>query len=163
MRKIIMAALAASVSLPVMLAPTMASAQSAREIRQDQREIRQGQREVHRDQRRGDWREAREDRQELREDRKELREDWRDYRKAHRDQFRRPAYVGPRGYKYRPVAVGHRFAPVYYGNRYWVRDYGRYRLPAPGYHQRWIRYGNDVLLINTRSGRVIRVYNGFFF
>lgn len=162
MRKIIMTLLAASTVLPAIAVPTMASAQSAEEVRQSQREVQQDRREVNRDMRRGDYREAREDRRELREDRGELREDWRDYRRAHRDNFRRPSYVGPRGYSYRPVAVGHRFAPAYYSNRYWVSDYGRYRLPAPGYNRRWVRYGNDVLLINVRNGAVIRVYNGFF-
>lgn len=162
MRKIIMTALAASVALPVMMAPTMASAQSAREIRHDHREIRHDRREIRQDQRRGDWREAREDRHELRQDRRELREDWRDYRKSHRDAFRGPAYVGPRGYAYRPVTVGYRFAPAYYHNRYWVRDYARYRLPAPGRFHQWVRYGNDVVLIDVRSGRVVRVFDRFF-
>lgn len=162
MRKIIMTALAASVALPVMVAPSVASAQSAQEVRHDQREVNRDKREIRQDQRRGDWREAREDRHELREDRREKREDWRDYRQSHRDAFRGPAYVGPRGYAYRPVAVGHRFDRAYYGDRYWVRDFGRYRLPAPAYRQRWVRYGNDVVLIDLRSGRVLRVYNRFF-
>ena len=163
MRKFIMTALAASVALPVIMVPTIASAQSAGEVRHDQREIRKDQREIHRDQRRGDWREARQDRHELRQDRQEMREDWRDYRNAHRDAFRRPAYVGPRGYAYRPVVTGYRFQPAYYGNRYWVRDYARYRLPEPGRFHRWVRYGNDVVLVDVRSGHVVRVYNGFFF
>jgi Ni/Co efflux regulator RcnB len=130
------------------LVPGVASAQSAHEVRHDQREVR-------RDLRHGDYREAR-------EDRREMREDWRDYRRHHRNVYRRPAYVGPRGYRYRPVAVGYRFAPAYYGQRYWVSDWGTYRLHRPGRYQRWIRYGNDVVLINTRNGRVIQVYRDFF-
>ncbi len=148
MRKFIMAVLAASVAVPSLAIPTMASAQSMREVRHDQRE-------VNRDVRRGDYREAR-------HDRREMREDWRDYRQAHRNDFRRPAYQGPRGYAYRPVAVGYRFQPAYYNNRYWVNDYARYRLPAPQAGHRWVRYGNDVVMVNMRSGRVATVFNGFF-
>ena len=158
MRKLILAALAATV-----ISPVAASAQSAREVRQGQREVMRGEREVQRDLRRGDYREAREDYRELREDRRELREDWRDYRRSHRDTFRAGRYVGPRGYRYRPVVVGYRFSPSYYHSRYWITDPWRYRLPAAGGRNlRWIRYGNDVLLVNIRNGRVIRVYRDFF-
>lgn len=144
MRTMLMAAVAAAVAVP-----GVASAQSAREVRHDQREVRK-------DIRHGDYREAR-------EDRREMREDWRDYRRSHREVYRRPAYAGPRGFRYRPVTVGYRFAPAYYGRNYWVNDYARYRLPRPGAYQRWIRYGNDVVLVNTRTGRVITVNNGFFY
>lgn len=143
MRTMLMTAVAAA-----LLVPGAANAQSAREVRHDRREVRK-------DIRHGDYREAR-------EDRRELREDWRDYRRAHRDVYHRPAYVGPRGYRYRQVTVGYRFAPSYYGSRYRVNDWARYRLARPGAHQRWIRYGNDMLLINVRTGRVLRVYRGFF-
>lgn len=143
MRTMFIAAIAAAA-----LVPGVASAQSAREVRHDQREVR-------RDVRHGDYREAR-------EDRRELREDWRDFRRSHRDVYHRPAYRGPRGWRYRPIAVGHRFAPVYYGRNYWVNDWATYRLPRPGAYQRWVRYGNDVVLVNTRNGRVIAVHNGFF-
>jgi Ni/Co efflux regulator RcnB len=42
-------------------------------------------------------------------------------------------------------------------------DYNRYRLPRPIANQRWVRYGNDVVLVDVRSGRVVRTYNSFFF
>jgi Ni/Co efflux regulator RcnB len=158
MRKLLFAAAAAT----VVLAPGVASAQSAREVHQDQREVRKDQREVRRDVARGDFNEARHDRRETREDRRELREDWQDYRRNHRDAFHRSAYVAPRGFRYRPVAIGARLNRAFYGRSYWVNDYATYRLPRPGYHQAYVRYGNDVLLVNTRNGRVIRVYSGFY-
>jgi Ni/Co efflux regulator RcnB len=157
MRSILLAAVAAAV-----LVPGAANAQSAREVRHDQRQVNHDRREVRRDVRQGRYHEARNDRRELREDRREHREDWRDYRRSHRNVYRRPAYRGPHGYRYRPVTVGYRFAPAYYNRRYWISDPWTYRLPRAGRHQRWIRYGNDVVLINTRTGRVITVYNGFF-
>jgi Ni/Co efflux regulator RcnB len=162
MRKMIMAALAASAMVPAVLVPVAAQAQSAREVRDSQRDLRRDQRDLRQAQRYGDRHDVREARRDVRESRQELREDWRDYRRSNRDAFRRPAYQGPRGYAYRPVAVGYRFQPTYYGNRYWVNDYARYRLPHPGRGARWVRYGNDVVLVNMRTGRVLRVYNGFF-
>jgi Ni/Co efflux regulator RcnB len=159
MRTLITAALAATALIPV-----AASAQSAREVRDSQREVRESQRDLNRAYRYGDRRDVREARQELREDRRELREDWRDYRQSHRDVYRRGGYTGPRGYAYRPVTVGYRFAPEYYGRRYWINDPYTYRLPRPGFgYQRWVRYGNDVVLVDTRSGRVVQVYNRFFY
>jgi len=162
MRKMIMAALAASVLMPATFAPIAAQAQSAREVRESQRELRRDQRDLREARRYGDRGDVREARRDVRDSRREVREDWRDYRQSHRNDFRRPAYVGPRGYAYRPVAIGHRFDRGYYGRQYWVNDYARYRLPAPGRNARWVRYGNDVVLVDVRNGRVLRVNNGFF-
>ena len=157
MRKLFIAALAASVALP-----GVASAQGMGEIRRGQEEVRAGEREVQRDVARGQTREAREDRQELREDRRELRQDWQDYRQRNREVFRGSRYNAPRGYRYRPVSVGYTFRPAFYPSRYWVSNPARYRLNAPGRYQRWIRYGNDVILINTRNGRVLIIHRNFF-
>lgn len=162
MRKIITAVLAASVALPSLAVPTIASAQSAGEVRRSARDVQEEQRELRQAQRYGSRSDVREERRDVRQARQELREDWRDYRRTHRNTYKRPAYVGPRGYAYRPIATGHRFDRAYYGDRYWVRDYNTYRLPAPRAGTRWIRYGNDVALVNVRTGRVLTVYNRFF-
>jgi Ni/Co efflux regulator RcnB len=144
MRKILLAALAATV-----LVPAGASAQTAREVRHDQRE-------VNRDIRHGRYNEAR-------RDQRELREDWRDYRRTHRSVYTRRAYVAPRGYRYRPVSVGAVLNRLLWTPNYRIGNYATYRLPYPGRNRAWVRYGNDVVLINTRNGRVITVYNGFFY
>ena len=158
MRTLITAALAAAALVPV-----AASAQSWHEVRKDRQEVREDRRAVQDARLRGDRHDVREARQELREDRQETREDLQDFRRTHRDLYRQGNYGGPRGYRYRPVNVGYRFAPEYYGRNYWVSDYGRYRLARPGYNQQWVRYGNDVVLIDLRSGRVLQVYSRFFF
>lgn len=158
MRKTLIAALAAT-----MLVPAVAGAQSYGEVQRDQREINHDRRDLRQAQRQGDRGDIRDARQELREDRQERREDWRDYRRTHGDVYRRGGYAGPRGYNYRPVAPGYRFAPEYYGQRYWINDPWTYRLGRPAYGQRWVRYGNDVVLVNTRNGRVVQVYNRFFY
>jgi Ni/Co efflux regulator RcnB len=157
MRKTIIASLLAAVLLP-----TAVQAQNG-ELRHDRREVREERRDLNRAIRRGEPRhEVREERRELQSAKRESRRDWRDYRRDNREAFRRSAYVGPRGYRYRPVAVGHRFDSNYYGQRYWVTDYSRYHLAAPGANRRWVRYGNDVVLVNIRNGRVLAVNNGFF-
>jgi Ni/Co efflux regulator RcnB len=157
MRKLLLAAAAATV-----LAPAVASAQSAHEVRNDQREVAQDQRKVNHDVARGDWNKARKDQQETREDKRETRDDWQDYRKTHRSTYHRPAYHAPRGYRYRPVVVGNSLHRVFWGSTYRINNYSTYRLPSPGYHRAYVRYGNDVVLIDTRTGRVIRVYDAFF-
>jgi len=150
-------------ALAATLIPAAAMAQSYGEVRRDQRDIRQDQRDLNRGYATGNPHEIRDARRELRNDRREARQDWRDYRRTHPEAFRGPGYVGPRaGWRYRPVAAGYRFDPVFYGRRYWI-DPVRYRLPPVAGFQRWVRYGNDVVLVDTRSGRVISVYNRFFF
>ncbi len=51
--------------------------------------------------------------------------------------------------------------PGFYGQRYWISDSGRYHLAAPWPNLRWVRYGNDLLLVNVRNGRVLQVRRGF--
>lgn len=156
MRKLIISALIAATAFPA-----MASAQTG-ELRRDRQEVREEQRDVRDARRYGDRRDVREAREDLREARREYREDWRDYRRDNRNVYRRPAYAGPRGYRYRPIGVGHRLQPAYYASRYVIADPYRYRLPdAPG-ADRWVRYGNDVLLVNARNGRVKAVHRDFF-
>jgi Ni/Co efflux regulator RcnB len=158
MRKLITAALMATTVLPA----AGALAQT-RELRRDRQDLRQEQRELRDARRYGDRRDVREQREDVREARRELREDWRDYRRDHRNIYTLPRYYAPRGYVYRPVRIGVVLHPAFYGQRYWIADPYRYRLPRPAYGQRWIRYGNDVVLINARNGRVLRVYSGFFY
>lgn len=162
MRKFMAGLLVASIALPSLAVPTMASAQSAREVRESSRDLRHDERRLQDAQRYGDRRDVRDARRDVRDSRQELREDWRDYRRNNRNVYQRSAYSGPRGYAYRPVAAGHRFERSYYGDRYWVQDYRRYRLPAPRAGHRWVRYGNDVVMVNTRNGRVASVNKGFF-
>lgn len=147
MRKLLLISLMAAMAMP-----SMADARR-REVRHDRQEVRQDRREVRQDVRNGDRREAREDRQELREDRRELREDRRDWRQDHH----RVAYVAPyRGWVYRPIARGAVLRPVFWGTAYLV-DHALYRLRAPLANERWIRYGDDLVLVNIRTGRVIEV------
>lgn len=158
MRKLMISALIAATLLP----GTAAMAQTG-ELRRDRQNVRQEQRDLRDARRYGDRRDVREQRQDVREARREYREDWRDYRRDNRRIYTLPRYYAPRGYAYRPVTAGITLRPGFYGQRYWINDPYRYRLPRPYAGQRWIRYGNDVVLINARNGRVVRVIDGFFY
>ena len=156
MRKMIMMGLMAATAVPTLL-PAAASAQTRHERREDRRELRE------------DRQELREDRRELRQDlrqgasNRELRRDMREVRQGQREVGRdrrelRRDYVAPyRGWTYRSLTPGYRLQPGFYGSRYTITDFGRYRLGYPGANRRWIRYGNDLVLVNVRNGRVIQV------
>ncbi len=137
MKKFILASLAALV-----LVPSTAMAQSAGELRRDRQDIRQDQRDV---------RDARND---VRDARQEYREDVRDYNRAH------PWRAAP--FKYNRFSVGARIQPAYYGRNYVVTDWRRFHWAAPRANQRWVRHYDDALLVNTRTGRVVKVvYSAF--
>ena len=106
--------------------------------------------------------EYRYDRRDMRNDRRDMHEDWRSYREAHRDTFRRGAYAGPRGFVYRAPVIGFRFDPIFFSSRYWIANPWMYRLPPASPGLRWIRYGNDAVLVNMRTGRVVQVFRDFF-
>lgn len=155
MRKIIIMALMAATAIP-----TAASAQSYGEVRRSERDLRQEQRELRQAQRYGDRRDIREERRDVRNARQEVREDWRDYRQSHRNVYARGNWRAP--FRYQQWRVGAQIAPTYYGSRYYINDFGRYRLPPPGRNLRYVRHYDDVLLVNVRTGRVAQVYNRFF-
>src|SRR3546814_3951889 len=96
------------------------------------------------------------------EDRRDYREErgdaWRDYRSRNRHVFHQPRYMGPSGYRYRAWQPGWRIPSAYYGPRYIIADPWHYRLhrPASG-HLRWVRYGDDVLLVDPRNGMIREV------
>jgi Ni/Co efflux regulator RcnB len=149
MRKLIMLGLMAAVA-----APTAVSAQSRAEIRHDRREVREERQELREARRFGDRRDVREERRELRGAQRELRED-----RADRRHYRaRSGYSAPyRNWSYRPVGVGFQLQSGFYGSRYHVSDYHRFGARQPGRFQQWIRYGDDLLLVNVRTGRVLQV------
>jgi Ni/Co efflux regulator RcnB len=161
MRKLILLAAVAAMAVPsaaIAQRPYNDRHHDRTEVRHDRRDVRQDRREIRRD--RGDRHEVRQDRRDVRQDRRDLRFDRRDNRQDRRGirEHRRNAYVAPyRGWSYRPVTVGFRLRPAFYSPRYYISDYGLYHLRAP--HSRWlrwIRYGDELLLVNIRTGRVLQ-------
>ena len=51
---------------------------------------------------------------------------------------------------------------TYWGSQFYVDNWNDYRLPAPGYRLRYVRHYDDLLLVDTRTGRVVRVYRNFY-
>ena len=93
--------------------------------------------------------------------RNDHRYDWRNYRNHHRSRFHLGFYIDPFGWGYQPFSIGYRMWPNYYGNQYWI-DPAVYGLPYPPPGAAWVRYYNDVLLIDLYSGTVLDVIPGFF-
>jgi Ni/Co efflux regulator RcnB len=180
MRKFVIAGLMATSLLP---AAAQAQYQNpridrgeARELRRDRADIRDERRDLNRAYRTGDRRDVRDAREDYREARQEFREDrrdavrdgnrnwgrndWRGYRDSNRNLYR--GYGWRSDNRYRSFSPGVRIGIGYYQPRYYVNDYSRYRLPRPGYSQRWVRHYNDVLLIDVRSGYVVDVIRNFY-
>jgi len=170
MRKLIITGLIAAVAMPATIVP--AAAQSRAELRRDRQEVRENQRDLDRAQRYGSRRDVRETREELREARQEYREDrrdhnrrwgnddWRGWRNQNRALYSRGNWRAP--FRYQSFRTGGRIGTPFYAQRYWVSDPGRYHLPNAVGPQRWVRHYDDLLLVDTRRGNVLRVIRGFY-
>ncbi|MEO6433378.1 MAG: RcnB family protein [Sphingomicrobium sp.] len=90
------------------------------------------------------------------------RYNWSRYRHRHNWLFNLGFYYDPFGWGYSPFSVGYRMWPSYYGSQYWLNDPWQYRLPYAPPGTRWIRYYDDVMLIDTWSGQVVDVIYDFF-
>ncbi|MFC7535877.1 RcnB family protein [Sphingomonas sp. GCM10030256] len=94
--------------------------------------------------------------------RQDGRYDWRGHRNRHRSLYRFGLYYDPFGYSYRPYNVGWPIRSRYWGSNYWIQDPWMYRLPPAYGPYRWVRYWDDALLIDTRTGRVVDVIYSVF-
>jgi Ni/Co efflux regulator RcnB len=168
MKKLILLAAVAAI------VPTAAIAQRDNHARQNRAQVSQDRHadRANRQTVRSDRRTDRANRQTVRSDRRTVqanrqlvRSDRRVARQDRRQVRNRSAYVAPvRNWNYRRVSVGYRLQPAFYGSRYYITDYGAYHLQVPHHRWlRWIRYGDDLLLVNIRTGRVLDVvhYRGW--
>lgn len=162
MKKLIAAALAAAVIVP-MAAPLAAQAQHRGDHRGDNRGD-------HRGDNRSDYRGDR-GRNDYRGDRGPNRgfdernhrwgdHDWRDNRGRNRGVYSRGNWRAP--FRYQSFRPGLRIGAGFYGPRYILNDPWRYHLPAAGWGRVWVRHYDDLLLVDTRRGTVIRVINNFY-
>ncbi|MEO7826929.1 MAG: RcnB family protein, partial [Allosphingosinicella sp.] len=107
-----------------------------------------------RDSRRGNWSSSW---------RNDSRYDWQRYRYSNRDVFRSGSYYAPyRSYRYNRLSIGIVLDSLFYSNRYWLNDPYQYRLPPAPYGTQWVRYYDDVVLVDVYSGEVIDVIENFF-
>ena len=144
------------------LSPMVAQAQT-RELQRGRQEVREEKRDLKQAKRYGDRSDVRDARGDVREAKQELREDrqdWRGYKQQNRNAFRGSRFNAP--FRYRTFNSGVSISASYYSPRYRVTNYANYRLPQPGRYQTYVRHYNDVLLVNTRTGRVVQAYRGFY-
>ncbi len=95
--------------------------------------------------------------------RNDRRYDWRGHRNTNRNYYSPGRYYSPyRGRSYSRLNIGFYLGSGYYGSRYWINDPWQYRLPAAYGPYRWVRYYDDVILIDIRNGRVVDVIHDFF-
>ncbi len=79
--------------------------------------------------------------------------------------IRGPAFRYPRGYGYRRWSTGLILPRLFLSSSYYYDGYDGYDglgLGAPPPGCRWVRYGPDLLLVQTRSGRIVDVIYGAF-
>ena len=141
--------------IAAMMVPAMAQAQT-REIREDRRDVREEQRELRHAQRYGDRSDVREERRDVRNARQELREDRRDWRQDRRySNYRAP-------FRYQQFRIGATLRPNYYAPAYRPSWDSRWGVPRAGRNLTYVRHYNDLLLVNERNGRVVKVYRNHF-
>jgi Ni/Co efflux regulator RcnB len=74
-----------------------------------------------------------------------------------------PRYYSPYGnYGYQRFGIGLFLDRLFYDQRYWLDDPYSYRLPPAEYGTQWVRYYNDVLLVDIDTGEVLDVIHDFF-
>jgi hypothetical protein len=132
------------------------------------------QRRDYRDRRRyrGDRGDYRRDRRQARRDhrrwnrnnwRRDRRYNWSHYRTNNRRLFRLGRYSSPyRNYSYRRLSIGFYLDNLFFGSRYWISDPWQYRLPEVYGPYRWVRYYDDVVLVDIYTGEVVDVIYDFF-
>lgn len=95
--------------------------------------------------------------------RRDNRYDWSGYRSTNRNVFRLGRYNSPyRNWNYRRLGIGFALQPLFYSSSYWINDPWSYRLPEAYGPYRWVRYYDDALLVDIRTGQVIDVIHSFF-
>ena len=96
--------------------------------------------------------------------RNDNRYNWQTYRYQYRDRYHQGRYYNPYGYdySYQRFGIGIYLDSLFFGSRYWLDDPSSYRLPRAPYGYRWVRYYNDVILVDTRTGYVEDVIHDFF-
>ena len=70
-------------------------------------------------------------------------------------------YAAPvANWRYRRVGVGERLPRAFYGHNYVVAHPVGFGVEPAGRGRRWVRYADDLLLVEMRSGRVMRAIPG---
>jgi hypothetical protein len=91
------------------------------------------------------------------------RYDWQRYRYQNRNVYRPGRYYSPyRNYSYNRLGIGVVLDQLFFGRNYWIADPWQYRLPPAPYGTQWVRYFDDVVLVDVYTGQVLDVIYDFF-
>ncbi len=95
------------------------------------------------------------------------RYDWNRYRSSNRGLYQLPRYYAPYGstygYEYRRFGIGVTLTSGLFGQNYWLDNPYAYRLPPAYGPYRWVRYYDDALLVDIRTGYVVDAVYGIFY
>jgi hypothetical protein len=95
--------------------------------------------------------------------RNDRRYNWFSFRQSNRIIFAPGPYFAPfAGHFYRPVGIGFFLDPLFFQPRFFLNDPWAFRLPPAGDRFRWVRYYDDVLLVDIFTGEVVDVIENFF-
>lgn len=74
-----------------------------------------------------------------------------------------PVFRYPPGYAYRRWAIGAFLPTLFLGSAYFYDDWRALGIDRPPPGRRWVRYGPDLVLVNTRTRRIEDVIYGVFY
>ncbi|MBU2588998.1 MAG: RcnB family protein, partial [Alphaproteobacteria bacterium] len=88
---------------------------------------------------------------------------WVDYRRANHFVYRPGAYYAPyRSHRYNRLQIGFFLHSAFYQPRFYISDPYTYRLPPTYAPYQWVRYYDDVLLVDMATGEVVDTIYDFF-
>ncbi|HUJ04442.1 MAG TPA: RcnB family protein [Rhizomicrobium sp.] len=71
-------------------------------------------------------------------------------------------YHRPNGWYFHHWMFGEVLPAFFWTQDYWIDDWWDFELPPPPYGYRWVRVGDDALLVNIYSGEVLQVVYDLF-
>jgi Ni/Co efflux regulator RcnB len=74
-----------------------------------------------------------------------------------------PKFVYPPGFRYQRWEAGATLPRVFLEAPYYYDGYAALGLAPPPRGFQWVRYGNDLLLVNLATGRIVEVVDGTFY
>lgn len=79
-------------------------------------------------------------------------------RRFHANHYRKPF-----GWYYKLWGLGEFMPALFIADNYQLDDYRAYDLARPPFGCVWVRYGNDAVLVDKRTGEVLRVVRDTFY
>jgi hypothetical protein len=88
---------------------------------------------------------------------------WSDYRRGNQFLYRPGPYFAPyRSHRYSRIDIGFTLDSLFFQPRFFINDPWSYRLPPVYGPYQWVRYYDDVILVDIYSGEVVDVIRNFF-